>query len=130
MKEKSCGMIVFNEGKVLIIKQTSGFYGFPKGHVEEGETEIETAIRETREETNIECYATSEKRYTVSYLVKDNIPKEVVFFLGKPVDQVDPKNQESEVSEVLFVDIDKVRDILSFDDLKGLWDKVLEDLND
>ena len=49
--EKSCGAIIFNDGKVLVVKQTSGFYGFPKGHVEIGETEKETAIRETKEET-------------------------------------------------------------------------------
>ena len=43
--EKSCGAIIFNEGKVLVVKQTSGFYGFPKGHVEIGETEKETAMK-------------------------------------------------------------------------------------
>ena len=46
--EKSCGAIIFNEGKVLVVKQTSGFYGFPKGHVEIGETEKETHARVAR----------------------------------------------------------------------------------
>ena len=130
MKEKSCGMIVINDGKVLIVKQNSGFYGFPKGHMEEGETEIETAIRETREETNIESYVTSEKRYSISYPVKNGIPKEVVYFVGKTDGVINPKNQEAEVAEILFVDIDKVRDTLTFDNLKELWDEVLKDLND
>ena len=130
MKEKSCGMIVINDGKVLIVKQNSGFYGFPKGHMEEGETEIETAIRETREETNIESYATSEKRYSISYPIKNGIPKEVVYFVGKTDGVINPKNQEAEVAEILFVDIDKVRDTLTFDNLKELWDEVLKDLND
>ena len=130
MKEKSCGMIVINDGKVLIVKQNSGFYGFPKGHMEEGETEIETAIRETREETNIESYATSKKRYSISYPIKNGIPKEVVYFVGKTDGVINPKNQEAEVAEILFVDIDKVRDTLTFDNLKELWDEVLKDLND
>ncbi|MBR6113333.1 MAG: NUDIX domain-containing protein [Bacilli bacterium] len=130
MKEKSCGMIVINDGKVLIVKQNSGFYGFPKGHMEEGETEIETAIRETREETNIESYVTSEKRYSISYPIKNGIPKEVVYFVGKTDGVINPKNQEAEVAEILFVDIDKVRDTLTFDNLKELWDEVLKDLND
>ena len=30
------------------------FWSFPKGHQEDGETDIETAIRETKEETNLD----------------------------------------------------------------------------
>ena len=52
--EKSCGCIIIDNRKVLLVKQTSGDWGFPKGHVENNETEIETAIRETKEETNID----------------------------------------------------------------------------
>ena len=50
-REKSCGCIIINKNKVLLIKQTKGHWGFPKGHVEKDETEIETAIREVKEET-------------------------------------------------------------------------------
>ncbi len=135
--EKSCGAIVFTREngirKYVIIRGTGmyqGFCGFPKGHMEEGETEIETAIRETREETNIESYVTSEKRYSISYPIKNGIPKEVVYFVGKTDGVINPKNQEAEVAEILFVDIDKVRDTLTFDNLKELWDEVLKDLND
>lgn len=53
--EKSCGTIILNENKILLIQQKkSGNYGFPKGHMKNNETEIETAIRETKEETNID----------------------------------------------------------------------------
>ena len=58
MKEKSCGAIVYkienNELKFLLVHQNNGHYSFPKGHVEENETEIETAIREIKEETNLD----------------------------------------------------------------------------
>ena len=52
--EKSCGCVVFNDNKVLIVKSLNGVYGFPKGHIEENETDVECAIRETFEETGIE----------------------------------------------------------------------------
>lgn len=32
--EKSCGCIIIEDKKVLLIKQTNGIWGFPKGHVE------------------------------------------------------------------------------------------------
>ena len=48
--EKSCGAVVFtridNNIKYLLIQNLEGIYGFPKGHVEDGESETQTAIRE------------------------------------------------------------------------------------
>ncbi len=32
-REKSCGCIIVEDGKVLLVKQTKGHWGFPKGHV-------------------------------------------------------------------------------------------------
>ena len=40
MQEKSCGVIVFYNDKVLLIKHNLGHIGFPKGHVEGMETVI------------------------------------------------------------------------------------------
>lgn len=60
--EKSCGVIVFRDcerdGKkkqreYLLLKYPEGHWDFPKGHVEEDESEIETAHREFTEETGI-----------------------------------------------------------------------------
>lgn len=64
MKEKkakvkvSVGVMIFNkEKKVLLGKRLGihgkGEYAFPGGKVEVGETFIKTAIRETKEETNL-----------------------------------------------------------------------------
>lgn len=33
-KEKSCGCIVIDKDKVLLVKQNDGHTAFPKGHVE------------------------------------------------------------------------------------------------
>ena len=52
--EKSCGCIIIEDKKVLLIKQTNGVWGFPKGHVEENETELQTAEREVKEETGLD----------------------------------------------------------------------------
>ena len=43
-KEKSCGCIIIkNKNVLLVYEKNRNFWGFPKGHMEDGETEIETA---------------------------------------------------------------------------------------
>ncbi|MEF8846899.1 MAG: bis(5'-nucleosyl)-tetraphosphatase [Candidatus Paceibacterota bacterium] len=55
--EKSAGVIIFrkknHENLFLLLHYEGGHWGFPKGHIEEGETIKETAIREAKEETTI-----------------------------------------------------------------------------
>ena len=55
--EKSVGAIVFhvagNKIKFLLIKYRNGHWEFPRGHVENNETESDTMKREIKEETNI-----------------------------------------------------------------------------
>ncbi len=86
--EKSCGAIVFNdlskERYFLVIKNTNGkYWGFPKGHIEVGETEEQTAIREVKEETNLDVTILDGFRKTNSYQIGKRINKKVVIFLAK-----------------------------------------------
>jgi 8-oxo-dGTP pyrophosphatase MutT (NUDIX family) len=56
--EKSVGAVVFrkenNKIYYLLLKYRNGHWDFPKGHVENGETEEETMRREVKEETGID----------------------------------------------------------------------------
>lgn len=124
-KEKSCGTICINNGKVLIIKQMQGFYDFPKGHIEKDETEVETAIRETKEETNIDVVVDENLRFSLSYIVNNNIDKEVVYFVAKPLNS-SITIQESELLDAKWIDIEDVESIITFDNLRNLWNEVLK----
>lgn len=127
MKEKSCGAIVIYQGKVLLIESKEGIIGFPKGHVEYSETEEKTAIREVKEETNIDIVITSTKKYIFSYLVKGIIPKDVIYFLAKPI-SYDLTPQIQEINKVFWVDIDEVYNTLNYEDVKEFWQKVKKDI--
>jgi len=126
--EKSCGTIIIEGNKVLMITSKKDIFGFPKGHIENGETEIETAIRETKEEINLDVIIDENKRFSTSYMVGENIYKEVIYFVAY-IDKSKEMNlipQKEEVNEIMWMDIDEVEEKLSFDDLKILWKEVLE----
>ena len=125
-KEISCGTITFYKDRILLIKQNRGYIGFPKGHMEDGETEEETAIRETKEETNIDVKIHKDKKYCINYTINEKINKDVVFFLAEPI-SFEIKNQDSEVESTMWIDKSLVCDYLSYDDTKEVF---LEALND
>ena len=99
--EKSCGVILLNSDKVLVLQYAAGqkegyldlkgHWDFPKGHVDKGETEIETAIRELEEETGIKKIILLKNfRKTINYTFQKGdrkIAKEVVFFIATTVEK-------------------------------------------
>ena len=127
MKEKSCGAIVFKDDSVLIIEQFQGFFSFPKGHVEKGETEEETAIREVKEETNIDIKIVSDKKYEINYKIGRFKTKKVVFFIAEAI-TFDLKNQENEIISCEWVKKDKVLKKLTYDNVKEIYKEVLKEI--
>ena len=85
----------------------------PKGHVEPGETEIQTAIREVKEETNLDIMIVSPFRNVVSYSPYQDCIKDVVFFLGEAVSD-DIVVQEEEVRETMWLEYYKAFNTLTY----------------
>lgn len=125
-REKSCGCIVIDENFVLLVRHNAGHWDFPKGHIEMGETEEQTAIREVKEETNIDVEIIPNYRYVINYSPKEDVIKEVVFFLAKKKSSR-LEAQKSEVSIVGWLDIDKAIDIITYNDSKEILNKVKQD---
>ncbi|MCR5186447.1 MAG: NUDIX domain-containing protein [Clostridia bacterium] len=122
-KEVACGCIIFDKNKnVLLIHQISGdFWGFPKGHVEEGETELQTALREVKEEVGLDVEITDEKfRYVLNYIIKaEDVDKTTILYLAKPKEEnASIKVQETEVAESKWVTVEEAYELLTFDDSK------------
>ena len=127
-KEISCGCIIFKDNKVLLVyEKNCNFWGFPKGHIENNETEIETATREVKEEVGLDVEIDESKRYAITYTVKDEIEKTSVFYIAKPLN-LNVKMQESEISDVKWCTYDEAVETITYDNLKELFRKVLKDL--
>lgn len=101
--ESSCGAVVFRkedgEIKYLLIRnKRSAHWGFPKGHVEPGETKEETAIREVLEETGLNINVLPDFEKKSEYTIQGKIEKSVSIFLAE-TSEVDYKLQEEEIEE-------------------------------
>ena len=85
-REKSCGVLVLRQQVdelyvVLLRHRFGGHWSFPKGHVEAGESERQTALREVREETGLTGIKLMDGfRESVEYSPKPGVKKQVVYF--------------------------------------------------
>ena len=122
---KSCGFVAYKQiesrNYYLIIKSLNGDVGFPKGHMEIEESELQTAIRELKEETGIEVSVIPEFRRQIEYplLLTPNAIKQSVYFLGKCTSD-NILCQESEVAEAEFVSYEDAIERLTFEETKNI----------
>ncbi len=117
-KEKSCGAVVYRkEGDHLLFlaeHMVQGHTSIPKGHVEGNETEVETALREIREETNLEAGVDTGFRHVISYSPRDGIEKDVVFFVAE-AKEGRMINQECEVTALEWLPFEAAEKAMTFE---------------
>ena len=89
MEERSAGAVVVNEngGRRYILLLNNGKWDFPKGNMEEGETELQTVRREVEEETGLKSLKVFDGfRRVIEYFYRrdgKNVHKRVVYFLAE-----------------------------------------------
>ena len=84
---KSCGVLPYRESDgereyLLVFETCSQCWSLPKGHMEAGEAEAQTALRELFEETGLTATLDLSKRAVIEYPVSNRCRKQVVFFPG------------------------------------------------
>ncbi len=138
--EHSAGFILVlrkdgEEDKFLLIKQLSGNWSFPKGHLEEGEDSKTAAIRELQEETGITEFKFAElptlmEEYDFNH--SGDIRHKVNEYFIAYAKQVDVKIQEGEIVDFKWVTYDQALETFTFDDQKVVLKeakKYLDNLN-
>lgn len=124
--EKSCGAVMFTERdgerKYILITNISGHIGFPKGHIEFGETEKQTALREIYEETGVHTEIIDGFREFYNYRINNFIKKKAIYYLAefKPEDI---KMNIREISEYHLVSYEEAVKLLNFRHDKKIIEK-------
>ena len=129
-REKSCGaLVVRREGDqyyILMIRhKAGGNRSFPKGHMEQGETEYATALREVMEETSSRIAIVSDFRATVNYRPSPGVMKEVVYFLAFTTN-ADIKAREGEIAEVEWIPLDQAEQSLAHENDRNVFRAAME----
>lgn len=133
-QEKSCGAIVIHHFsgviKVLLIRHVNGgHWSFPKGHVENSESETETALREIKEETGLEVKLDTGFRHVTTYSPKENVIKDVVYFTAQAAeDRV--ILQKEEVLESGWFPFDKAKQMITYVNDKKILEAAEKYLNE
>ena len=119
-REFSAGGVVVRDGEVVVIVPTrraadgSRVLALPKGHVDPGETPIEAATREVREETGIVAEPVHELGESRYWYRRDGrtIGKTVAFFLFD-YRGGDTADHDDEVEEVRWISLEEALSTLS-----------------
>ena len=123
-KETSCGAVIArqteNGREILLIRHMNGgHWAFPKGHVEAGETESETALREIREETGLLVTLDTDFRAVVTYSPKPGVMKDVIYFAAE-LSGGCQQMQAEEVTDMRWVALDAADLLITYDNDKGV----------
>ena len=125
--EKSCGALVIRSdaesGKqylLMIRHKAGGTRSFPKGHMEPGETEYMTAVREVFEETGVQIRIDCKFRETVHYNPMPGVRKEVVYFLTETT-QKEIHPREGEIAQVEWVPLEQAEASLTHENDKTIF---------
>ena len=128
--EKSCGAIIYrikdgNLEFLSISHRNDGHWGFPKGHIEDNESEEQTAIREIYEETGLQVNLIDGFRRSVEYSPKEGIMKEVIFFLAK-TEQQTVHIQLDEIKDYKWSSLKNTKERLSYESSKDVLEQAYE----
>ncbi|KAM8715894.1 hypothetical protein ACLKA7_002868 [Drosophila subpalustris] len=131
MGKKAAGFVLFRRlcGQIeyLLLKASYGDFHWsaPKGHVDPGEDDFTTALRETKEEAGYDekdLIIYRDKKVTLNYEVKGK-PKIVIYWLAELRNPNQPVILSEEHTELKWLAKDAAKDLAGFKDYQEMIDK-------
>ena len=137
--ETSAGAVIYRKEKenflfLLVYSKRNEEWGFPKGHIEDGETDIEAAQRETEEETGIKIDIKNFVKdfcFKDTYKIKGTLPetkgriidKNVIYYLACYAEnesgiKPNANNSGGEISKIQWMTFEQAVECLKYDKQK------------
>ena len=130
--EKSAGAVLYTiiDDKIhyLISLDFHNNWGFPKGHLEQGETIVQAALREIKEEVGIDAVLDTDFKEELIYTMPNGIEKHSIYYVGRYTDQ-NPIKQLEEVQDINILPYEQAIDLISFDSVKDVLEKANKYIN-
>lgn len=120
--EASAGAVVYrsvkNRAQFLLIKnKRSTNWGFPKGHIEKGETKYDAARREVLEETGLHIKIILGYEGVSNYVIQNAVEKKVSIFVATTED-TETVIQECEIDDYAWLSYDNAMPMLRYENDK------------
>lgn len=132
--EVTSGAVIYRNGDegieyLLLESQNKGhFWGFPKGHVEGEESLAETAIREIKEETQLELPIDTSFNVYTEYDLPNGNRKQMTLYTAELDNNEDIHLQVAEIKNYGWFSYEDARQQLTYDNLRMLLDQVNDHL--
>jgi ADP-ribose pyrophosphatase YjhB (NUDIX family) len=130
--ETSAGGVVFRRApdgvRVLLIRDPYRNWGFPKGHVEQGETPREAALREVREETGLHELRAVTELATIDWYFRDQgepVHKFCHFFLMESLAGTVRPSQEEGISACVWLTPEDAVRTITYDNARHVLHEAL-----
>lgn len=127
MSEAGAGGVVFDdEGRVLLLRHVTGSWVFPKGHIDEGEQPLQTAIREIEEESGIRVTVPDPNLVFETSYVNDRGQERTIRWFVAHTDASRFEQREDLFPEGQFLKPEEALRLLTFPEDQRLLQEILD----
>ena len=108
---------------VLLIRDPYHNWGLPKGHVENGEGDLEAALREVREETGLEDLSAGPAVGTIDWYFRQGrrlIHKTCAFYLMRSADGRPVPERAEGITECVWVPVEEAIVQVTYDNARDV----------
>jgi 8-oxo-dGTP pyrophosphatase MutT (NUDIX family) len=126
--EKSCGVIPYRVRNrhleyLALFQSGSSTWSFPKGHMEYGEEELDTARREVEEEIGVRLDISQDFRCEICYSVHNRHSKKKVVLFAVPFDG-EVFLREGEIGDSKWLTRAEIQKLFGHRELRGIFSRL------
>lgn len=114
---------------VLLIRDSYGHWGFPKGHLERGERADAAAIREVMEETGLDAVSVVRSIATIDWFFRFRgrlIHKNCEFFLMETAGERTSPQKSEGITACRWTTLDEARRLIAYENARGVLLRALD----